>query len=256
MRTLTLMTLALLASTPALAQPGIVMTMTETSGGQKMQVRMQVDRTHVRTEIRDNGRPMVVTYDSGAQVMRMIDASNRTYMEITEADIKQMAATVSKLQGIQLPPEIQKQLAGRGIPGIPGMAGRGAPPQPTIYKKTGSSKVGQWACTTYDGFRGSEKVAEVCAADSGIDLTAADFQVVQRLADMMRSMNPQSAEQLAVYGSADAQGFTGFPVRRVEFRNGTQQSVSELTELRREVIPPPTWIVPPDYKKQGMGLAR
>lgn len=253
MKTLRLVVLALLLAAPAAAQQGIVMVMNDTSGSQKTQARMQLDRTHVRTEIRDDGRPMVVTYDSGSQVMRMIDAGNRTYMEITEADIKQMAGALSQLQGIQLPPEVQKQLGGRGIPGMPG---GGAPPQRTTYKKTGTSTVGQWACTNYDGFRGAEKVAEVCAADSGIDLTAADFQVVQRLADMMRSMNPQGADQMAVYGSADAQGFAGFPVRRIDFRNGKPQSTSELTELRREAIPAATWAVPAGFKKQDMGLGR
>lgn len=250
MKTLTLLTLALLIAAPAAAQQGIVLVMNETSGGQKSQAQLQMDRTHVRTEIRDEGRPMVVTWDAGTGVMRMIDPGSRTYMEITEADIKQMTAALSQLQGIQLPPEVQKQLGGRGIPGLPGAGG---PPARTVYKKTGTSRVGQWACTTYDGFRGAQKVAEICAADTGIDLTAADFQPMARLAEMLGGMNPEGADQMAVYGVAERQGFTGFPVRRVEFRNGKPTSTSELVELRREAIPPPTWAVPAGYKRQEMG---
>ena len=36
----------------------------------------------------------------------------------------------------------------------------------------------------------------MCAADTGIDLTAADFQVVRRLADMIATMNPLAVEQM------------------------------------------------------------
>jgi hypothetical protein len=225
------------------------MVMTDTSGGQTMQARMQLDRTHVRTEMRERGQQMVVTFDSGAGVMRMIDDRNRTYTEITEADLKQMADMMKQIGG------------GRGIPGlggrgIPGMPGTGPAPERTTYKRTGAGKVGQWACTTYDGFRGSEKVAEVCAAEAGLDLTAADFQVVQRLADMMRSMNPQGVDQMATYGTVEAQGFAGFPVRRVNFRNGKPDSTTELTELRREAIPATVFAAPTGYKKQDMGMGR
>jgi hypothetical protein len=245
--------LSLLASAPAFAQQGVVMVMNEASGSQKMQARMQLDRTHVRTEIRDQGRLMAVTYDADAGVMRMIDDNGRTYTEITEADLKQMAGALAQLSSQlgNLPPEVVKQLGGRGIPGMPG---RGAAPERITYKRTGTGAVGQWSCTTYDGFRGSEKVAEICAAESGVDLTAADFQVVQRLAEMMRSMNPQGAEQMAVYGTAESQGFAGFPVRRVTFRNGKPDSTSELAELRREAIPASVFAVPAGYKKQEMGL--
>jgi hypothetical protein len=247
------LTLALLITTPAYAQQGVVMVMNNTTaGGQAMQTRMQMDPTHVRTEMRDQrGQQVAVTFDSGAGVMRMIDDRNKSYTEITEADLKKMA---------QMMADLQKQLGGRGIPGlggrgIPGIPGSAPPPERITYKKTGSSTVGQWACTTYDGFRGAEKVAEICAAEGSLNLGAADFQVVQRLADMMRTLNPQGVDQLATYGSAE-QGFAGFPVRNVSLRNGKPESTSELAELRREAIPATVFAAPAGYKKQEMNLGR
>lgn len=249
--------IALFATSSAYAQ-GVVMVMNQTpGGGQPTQVRMQLDSTHARTEIRDQGQQMTVTYDAAAKVMRMIDNAKKTYTEITEQDIKQMAGMMAQMQAQMknMPPEVQKQMAGRG--GMPGMPGAGAPQARTTYKRTGSSKVGQWACTTYDGFRGAEKVAEVCAAESGVNVTAADFQVIQQLADMMKSMAPPGAlDQIATFGTVESQGFAGLPVRTVSFQNGKPVSTTELVELRREAIPASVFAVPAGFKKQDMGMGR
>lgn len=251
MTTIKILIIALFIASPAYSQ-GLVMVMSETNGGQTKQARMQMDRTHVRTEISDQGQQMAVTYDSGAKVMRIIDTPKRTYTEITEQDMKQMAGMMAQMQEQMknLPPEVQKQMAGR----MPAMPGAGAAPERIAYKRTGASKVGQWACTAYDGFRGAEKVAEICAAEAGLELTPADFQVVQQLADMMKSMAPQQMDQIATYGTIENQGFAGFPVRRVTFRNGKPESTSELTEFRREAIPAETFAVPAGFKKQSMGM--
>ena len=258
MTTFKLLLIALFIASPGYAQ-GVTMVMNETSGGQTTQARMQLDRTHIRTDIRDQGRQMSVTYDADAKVMRMIDTAKGTYTEITEQDLKQMAGMMAQMQEQMknMPPEQRKMMEdmmkGRGGAGMPGAQ---AAPARITYKRTGTGKAGQWACTTYDGFRGAEKVAEVCAAESGLDLTAADFQVVQQLADMMKSMAPQQREQLAVYGTVDSQGFAGFPVRRVTFRNGKPESTSELTEFRREAIPAAVFAAPAGFKKQDMGMGR
>jgi hypothetical protein len=97
--------------------------------------------------------------------------------------------------------------------------------------------------TTYDGFRGAENVSEICAAESGLELTPADFQAFQQLADFMQSIAPQ-IDQIATNGTVENQGFAGFPVRRVSFRNGKPATTSELVGLRREAIPAPTFAVP------------
>jgi hypothetical protein len=252
------MMLILLAVSPLYAQQGVVIVMNETSGGQTTQSRMQLDRTHVRAEVRDQGQQMAVIYDSGAQVMRLLDLRNRTYKEMTQKDMQQIGGALAQVQEQlkNLPPEqrkmMEEMMKGRG--GMPGMPG--AAPARITYKRTGSSKVGQWACTTYDGFRGSEKVAEICAAESGFDLTPADFQVVQQLAQFMTSIAPQQMEQIATYGTVDSQGFAGFPVRRVMFRNGKPESTSELAQLSREAIPASTFAIPDGFKREEMRIGR
>jgi hypothetical protein len=265
-RILNTLILVLIIAAPVCAQ-GVVMVMNETSGGQTTQSRMHLDRTHVRAEVREQGplqgQQMIATFDSEAQVMRLIDGRNRTYTEVTQRDLQQIGGMMAQLQEQlkNLPPEQRKMMEdmmkGRGgMPNMPGMAGA-APPSPITYKRTGSSKVGQWACTTYDGFRGADKIMEVCAAEgSALGLTAADFRVVQQLADFMKNIAPQQIDQLSLYGTDEKQGYAGFPVRRVMFRNGKPDSTSELVELRREAIPASTFAVPDGFKKQEMGMGR
>src|SRR6185436_18576853 len=139
-------------------------------------MQMQLDATHVRTEVRQGADLMAVVFDGGAQVLRMINPSRKSYSEMTQSEAQQLGQQLNGMmaamqaQLANLPPEQRKMMedmlkgrGGRGLPGIPG-AGVAALERPA-YKRTGTAKVGQWTCTTYEGFRGADKVSEVCAAE-------------------------------------------------------------------------------------------
>jgi hypothetical protein len=130
---------------------------------------------------------------------------------------------------------------------------RGAAPAPVpiTYKRTGTSKVQNWTCTTYDGFRGAEKVVEVCAAEgAAIALTSADFTVVQQAINLAKGVAPaEMIERIPTYGTAASQGFAGFPVRRVSFLNGQPVSTVELVEIKREAVPAATFAIPAGFVK-------
>jgi hypothetical protein len=72
----------------------------------------------------------------------------------------------------------------------------------------------------------------------------------------MTSIAPQQMEQIATYGTVDSQGFAGFPVRRVMFRNGKPESTSELAQLSREAIPASTFAIPDGFKREEMRIGR
>ena len=253
--------LLLVLASSASAQ-GIVMSIRETRGGQANTMQMQLDATHVRTEVRQGADLMAIVFDGGAQVLRIINPARKSYSELTQAEAQQMAGMMAAMQAqlANLPPEQRKMMedmmkgrGGRGMPGLPAALER-----PT-YKRTGTGRAGQWTCTTYDGFRGAEKVVEICAAEgSGFGLTAADFQVARQLADFLRNMLPQAADQVAFWGSAEEQGFSGFPVRRTAFVNGQPDAVIEVTEVRREAIPASIFAVPDGFTKESLlgGLGR
>ncbi|MEQ1573195.1 MAG: DUF4412 domain-containing protein [Vicinamibacterales bacterium] len=83
-------------------------------------------------------------------------------------------------------------------------------------------------------------------------MTAADFDVTRKLADFLKGLMPQAADQMSVLGTAEEQGFAGFPLKRTSYRNGAVESVSELTELRREAIPSGTFDVPAGFRREAM----
>src|SRR5262249_20550655 len=98
---------------------------------------------------------------------------------------------------------VEQMMRGRGG----GLLGASQQPAKTQFRKTGSDKVGQWACTTYDGFRGQEKLASVwllIRKDLGVN--ASDFEITRQLQQFLASLLPQAADRMFVIGSPDDQG--------------------------------------------------
>jgi hypothetical protein len=261
MRTLAVAIALVLAATSASAQ-GVVMVMRQVSGAQTTNSQVQMDRTHVRTDIQVNGESNAVVFDATADVVRMINLSKKSYIEMSRADLQQMqqqlTGVMAKMEAQlkNLPPEQRKMfedmMKGRG--GLPG--GAAAPPAPPriTYKAAGNDKVGQWACTKYDGYNGAEKVSELCTVQPGaIGLSEADFAPMKQMAELMKTMVPDAAEQFAVNATVAEQGFAGVPIRQVSFRNGKPANSSELLEVRREAIPASVWEVPAGFTRQQMG---
>ena len=241
---------------PASAQ-GVTMVMRNTAGGQTTTQQIQMDRTHIRAETQTSGDSVAFVYDGPAKTVRMINLSKKSYSEMDQAQLQQMGqqlnAALSAMQAQlkNLPPEQQKMMQdlmkGRGMPGA------GAAPERTVYKSAGSDKVGQWTCARHDGYRGAEKVAEVCAVDpAALGLMPTDFEAAKQLADIIKSMMPAAVDQLSFNGTIEDQGFPGVAVRRVTLRNGAPQLTTELTEVRRGAIPASAFAAPAGFKRETM----
>ena len=209
--------LAFFVASPAFSQ-GLTlrMTVTDSTGKTSPQI-LQTDRTRARLDL-PNGAKLV--YNSETKKLNVLFPGATVYAELTPQLIQLLGAT-----------------SGRGQP---------APaPIAITYKRTGSARVGQWPCTTYEGFRGTEKVFEVCAAEGrAITLSASDFVVVQQALDTVKGAVPQDIlDGIPVYGT-EAQGFAGFPVRRTTFVNGKADSTVELVEFNRDAIPNANFATP------------
>jgi hypothetical protein len=261
MRTLAVVIVLVLAATPASAQ-GVVMVMRQVSGAQTTTSQTQMDRNHVRAEVQANGESNAVVFDGSADVIRMINLSRKSYTEMSRADVQQMQQQLSGMmakmeaQLKNLPPEQRKMfedmMKGRG--GMPGGAATPPAAPRMTYKATGNDKVGQWACTRYDGYNGAEKVTELCTVQpSAIGLNESDFAAMKQMAEFMKALVPDAAAQFSVNTTVAEQGFAGFPIRHVSFRNGKPADSTELLEVRREAIPASAWEVPAGFSRQQMG---
>jgi hypothetical protein len=222
MRRIRLSILALFLAAPVFGQ-GLTLAMKETGPAGQTAPTMQIDATHARLDI-----PSVasqVLYDAPTKTLRVVIPLFRSYREYTPTTLRESKAAE----------------AGRGQTALAKI----------LYKRAGTSKVKDWPCTTYEGFRGTEKVVEVCAAEGkAIGLTAADFTLAQQAIDMTKGVAPpEMIERIPIYGTAQSQGFAGFPVRRVIFRNGQPEVTTELVDIRREAISASAFTVPADFNK-------
>jgi hypothetical protein len=216
--------LGLLVAVPLHGQ-GLTVTMKEVGPAGQTAPLLQTDGTRARLDI-----PSLVTqvlYDSPTKTLRVLVPLLKIYREYTPAIVQQRVAADAS--------------SGRGQPVL----------APITYKRTGSSKVGDWACTAYDGFRGAEKVVEVCAAEgNAIGLTAADFTLAHQAIEMVKVIaQPELIERIPVYGTVQSQGFAGFPVKRVSFRNGKPDVTTELVGFKREAVPSSNFDVPAGFNK-------
>ena len=249
--------LMLMLVAQALHAQGITMVQQETRNGKSTTSQIQLDKTHMRAESQASGSNSVFLFDATSRTARIVDVDKKTYTQLDASQMQQMQQALAQMQEQMknMPPQqramMEQMMRGRG-----GMPGMGAPVTPIQYKQTGSDKVGQWSCTKYDGFRGTDKVAEICTVDpKDLGVTPADFEVAKQFAEYLKGLIPQAAEQVTLYGSAE-QGFTGVPVRRTQFANGKVDSVSELKEVRREAIPSSAWEVPSGFTRQQFGGQR
>src|SRR5687768_15170132 len=146
-------TIALLVAATAASAQGVVMVMRQTVGAQTTNIQTQMDRKHVRTEVPTNGESTAFVYDGSADVIRMINFSRKSYMEMSRAEMQQMQQQITgalakmEAQLKNMPPEQRKMLEdmmkGRG--GMPGAAPTAPQAARVVFKAAGTDKVGQWA---------------------------------------------------------------------------------------------------------------
>jgi hypothetical protein len=254
-----------LAAAPAHAADGILISQKITTAGNTTTSQSQIEKTRMRSEtVGANGRKQTLIFDGTAQVLRVVDDEAKTYSELTKDDVErisgQMSAAMGQMQQQMqnLPPEQRARMeammqSGRGM-----MGGMGGPPPE--YKKIGTDKVGRWACDKYEGTKNGEKQSELCTVDpAALGFTAADFAVTKQLADFFSKMMPPGMDTLFRMGSAGPTGFSGIPIRVVGFRNGAQQTTSEMTDVGRQNFADALFTVPAGYTKRefpGMGRGR
>jgi hypothetical protein len=241
--------LAALAS-PVLAADGVLIVERATRGDNTRTGQMQIEPQRIRAEITDpQGRVQVVIFDGAKQVMWVVDPANKTYREMTKADVDrlggQVNAALAKLQEQvkNLPPAQRAQVEAA-------IKARTTAAK-TEYRRTGTDKVGRWTCTKYDGYDNGQKTSELCTVEpKDLGFAPADFAVTRQLSEFFRSLMPQNADVFAI-GNPDDQGFSGIPVRRV-VGIAPNQTINETAEIRRETFPDSLFAVPAGFKREPL----
>jgi len=242
----------LTATTIAQAADGIVITQRLTSGGPPLTIRVHIEATRMRTEMAGpNGAVQAMIFDGGKQVLYIVDPARKTYMEMTKADADRLAAQMQgamaqmQAQLEKLPPAQRAQMEAM----LKGRGGAAAVPQ---YTRTGSDKVGRWACDKYDMTLNGQKLGEVCSVNpTALGFGATDFQVMGQMAAFYSAMAPQMPGQLPAVSGIDQGGSSGFPVKTVITVQG-QTTTTEVVEAGRQTFADSLFAVPAGYTKQDM----
>jgi hypothetical protein len=252
-----------LAGGVAAAAEGVQLVQRTTTSGTTLTSQVQIAQDKMRAEIVDpsSGLKQAIIFDAGRQVISIVNVERRTYVEVTKAQIDQLGAQMQGMMAqmeaamANMPPaqraQVEAMMRGRGM----GMA-----QAPRIeYQRTGTDRVGQWACDTYEGTENGQKVTELCTvAPSALGLTAADAETMRQLAEFFKKLMPNGASMLDV-GSAEQHGFTGVPIRTISSAGGSQVT-TELTEVSRQTFEDSVFQVPAGFQKQefmgSMGRGR
>jgi uncharacterized protein DUF4412 len=248
-------------ASPLTAAAGVLIVEKTTTGNgptQTHQVMIEKDAMRVEHDT-PSGDKGTVLFDGTKQVMRLVNYDKKTYTEMTKADIdamsERMAGAMAQMQEHMknLPPEqrarMEEMMRGR-------MPGGGAAAPRITYRKAGTDTVGSWTCDRYEGFQDGQKVAELCTVEPTVlGFLPEDFEVSRKLAEFFKRLMPQNGDNVFRLGTAEDQGFSGVPVKRV-FSMSQRRTVTELTQVTREQFPASTFAVPAGFRQQPFGGGR
>jgi len=206
------------------------------------EILLDADRLRINTMGKDSNKSVMFLTDGGRDRMVMLDKNRNEYREMDQQTANQVS---EQLQGVMaqmqeqmknMPPQqremIEKMMKGK----MGGMAGRGAATVRTVYTAQGGGSVNGFSCTRYEGMRGPEKVAEVCAAKpSDLKFSPSDFQVFDKMKEFAANLQSAFTNSLGVgnFRSMAEPGYEGFPIAQTTFSGGKPEVKTELKSLAR-----------------------
>jgi len=218
---------------------------TEVKTGEKSEQTILLDAGRIRVDMKGarTNTSMMILGEGDNWRMIVLDANKNEYMEMDPAAMQGMQSGIQQaMAGLQekmkdMTPEqramMEKMMSGR----MPSMAGAGAEQPRTVYAAKGSATVNGFRCTRYEGTRGDEKVAEVCAADPGqLGVSAADFQGFEKIREWGENLRRSMASSPLggmIRGEMMEAGFQGFPVEQKSFRSGELVRTTEVKSIER-----------------------
>jgi len=233
-------------ATPLRAYAGVTLVMQR---GASDISTLYVDGDKMRMENPAAQKEHTVVIDAAAKRMLMINEAEKSYSEITEADMKrigeQLAARRAEMEERMksLPPEQRKHMESM-------MGGAAGKPRELKFERMGDKKtVNGFPCEMYRVLEeGAPKEEDCLATWSSSLLQRSDFAGLRKFAEEMAkdsgAMGAGGGHQM--FEQFDK--YPGFPVTRHPLEQGLQQD-EQLKSLKRGSIPASRFAVPAGFKK-------
>jgi hypothetical protein len=193
-----------------------------------------------------------VIFRGDLKLLWMIDPEKKSYAEMTDADMKELAATVkhAMAQMKNLPPAVAEKIKG-SLPGA-------ELPKRTVKPMGVNKEINGFPCSGYTvSTEGKSVVSEVWATEpSALKIAAADMVVFKELADFMVATVPglDAMTDWAKDLEHPMEGqVPGIPVLTiVKDEAGTETPRTELVSAEHVAIAPSVFEAPAGYEKTSM----
>jgi hypothetical protein len=218
--------------------------------GQK--IEMAIGKDKLRVDIQGS-QPMVMIYRQDKGLFWLIQPTQKTYTEMTLADMESMAKTLEAARAklteqMQNLPEEQRQMMEK-------MMGNMMPPttapKVSFKKALGTGKVGAWTCQNWESYLDGVKNADHCVADfKSTDLKDSDFEVFKGMAKFVGKV--ASSYKGLLDQTANLEQLGGIPVQTTVVSEGKAESRITLQSVKRAAEAGARFDLPAGLAKKAM----
>ncbi len=219
----------------ASARAGVTIT---TQGKDGTRIVMILEGNKIRSEDPREGG-VISIFDGDARKMVQAMVSQRSYMEMTEADMKAMKAQMDAAMA-QMPPEQRAQMDAMGAKG----GAKAARPAPKYARMGKSETVAGHRCEWYRERAEGKVVSEGCYVPWGKGaLTREDLAPLKKMSEFFEAFMPGEGSVQEDLGAAP-----GFPAIHVDMQ-GSERGAERLVSIERGSVAAEKFRPPPGYTR-------
>lgn len=257
MKTFVSMVLAFIFLFSVSINAGIVVKMKETSENMKMNMQstMYLEKDRLRMEAMGDEQKQIIIFRGDKNVFWTINPEEKSYFEMTQADIQKMKAQMEKTKQMMMEqmknmPEEQKKMMEEMMPSNMNMS---ETVKTTYSKQSSGVKVGKWNCTHFIGSKNGKKSEEIWVADwDQIGVSKNDLSVLQKMGEFFQALS-QEASDFFEFGTEAWEkqiGMSGAPMRSVHYMDGKISEQSEVTDVTKKDLDSSMFELPAGYSKE------
>jgi hypothetical protein len=225
--------------------------------GTREPTTVYADGDHLRAAISGNEQFTAVIMDATAKKLVMIDDRAKTYTEITEEQMRRMAAKMAEVRAQveeklkNMPPERRQKVEAmmKAMPG--GDAGQSGKPAEWKFEALGQKKtVNGMPCETYHVLVDGKLHEEDCILPwSSKLLRKSDFAGIEKLAQTMT----ESVGVSRTGGIPLLNRYPGLPISRVPVTpDGARGEEEQVKSIKQGSVPAGSFTVPAGYTKKPL----
>ncbi|MFQ5817906.1 MAG: DUF4412 domain-containing protein [Terriglobia bacterium] len=247
-----------LTAAPLPAWAGVVIEQEakNTETGEVVRMVSYVEPGRLRMEAQGSAGTLITIFRADRQVVWTIQPAEKSYQEITQADVDRMAGQLAEMRKRQeamlkdLPPE-QRAMVEQMMKQQMG----GTRPLDVRVNRLGAESVGKFTTTKYEILTDGERTAELWATPlAQVELQPAEYETFLQFTRFFKKLSQAAARQMASTQvlARHPEAIEGFPVRVLSYEEGELVSEQQLVRVERQPLAEDKFQLPPGLRKVQM----